>query len=395
VIGRRPRSPYLAYFAVSASLSLGYGSVYTLLADLRDTYGFSESDLGLIAAAGFFAGFAAQISLARFADRGHAAAMVRTGVAVAVVAMVLTSVATALWAFVTARLLLGLGSGMVGPALRRIVITRDPDRVGANLGTMAAFDVSGFVLGPILAAVLAEAFGLRSPFVALAGLYVVIGVVAVRLDLSSEPGRQPPRVLRDLLARPAMQSGLAAAIAFYVTIGMFEAVWSVLLRDRGAQTWLIGLTLSLFTVPMIVLAPTGGRKAQELGPLRVVVVSVAIAAVCTAGYGWVTPLWGLIVLSGVHAGADAFTMPANQVAIALAAPREQAAAAQGLFGAIGLATAGAVGLAAGAVYEHAGPRVLFTGTSLVMVAFLAVAVLRGEALRRPVGAAAVAEAEAD
>ena len=34
-------------------MSLGYGSIYTLLADLRDRYGFSEAQLGVIVAAGF------------------------------------------------------------------------------------------------------------------------------------------------------------------------------------------------------------------------------------------------------------------------------------------------------------------------------------------------------
>ena len=62
-----------------------------------------------------------------------------------------------------------------------------------------------------------------------------------------------------------MQATLAVAVAFYVTIGMFEAIWAVLLRDRGAETWLIGLTLSLFTVPMIFLAPIGdaSRNAED------------------------------------------------------------------------------------------------------------------------------------
>ena len=67
-----------------------------------------------------------------------------------------------------------------------------------------------------------------------------------------------------------MQATLAIAVAFYVTVGMFEAIWAVLLRDHGAETWLIGLTLSLFTVPMIFLAPIGGRTAQRRGPLHVV-----------------------------------------------------------------------------------------------------------------------------
>jgi len=78
-----------------------------------------------------------------------------------------------------------------------------------------------------------------------------------------------------------MQSALFAAIAFYLTIGMFEALWSILLRDQGAATWLIGVTLSLFTIPMIVFAPKGGALAQRIGPIRVVTYSITVAAIAT------------------------------------------------------------------------------------------------------------------
>ena len=60
----------LPYCIVAGSMSLGYGSIYTLLADLRDRYGFTEAQLGYIVAAGFLAGFVTQLALARLADRG-------------------------------------------------------------------------------------------------------------------------------------------------------------------------------------------------------------------------------------------------------------------------------------------------------------------------------------
>ncbi len=110
-MGRRQLLPY---FLVSGSMSLGYGSIYTLLADLRDKYGFSGTQLGLIVAAGFLAGFCAQLFLARDADRGHVALMVRGGVILAALAMLGSALATQFWAFMLARLLLGLGSGAVG-----------------------------------------------------------------------------------------------------------------------------------------------------------------------------------------------------------------------------------------------------------------------------------------
>ena len=316
--------------------------------------------------------------------------MVRGGVAVAALAMAGCAIASEFWMFVLARVLLGLGSGVVSPAIRRLVIVRDPERVGANLGQQMAFDMAGFVLGPLVTAVLAEVLGVRVPFWVLAGLFAVVLVHAWRLDLDSGAEPVQKRVVRGLLALRPMQSALAASVAFYVTIGVFEAVWAVLLRDRGADTWLIGLTLSLFTVPMIFLAPLGGRAAQSRGPLPVVMVSITVAAACSLSYGF-APLWLLLAVSLVHAFADSFTMPANQVAVAMAAGPQQAAAGQGLLGASGLAVAGAVGLIAGAVYETAGRATLFVSTAVVMLVALAVAWSRGSDLRRPVPAA-VAEA---
>lgn len=376
--------PVRRYFLLTGALSLGYGSIYTLLADLRDTYGFTESQLGIIAGAGFFAGFVAYVGLARQADRGHTASMVRGGLLVAAIAMIGCALATELWAFIVARVLLGLGSGMAGPALRRLVILREPEHVGANLGRQMSWDLTGFVLGPTLAAVLAEAGGLRTPFLAFGVLFVVLLVQTGNLDLTADVEERPDTPDVALVRDRRILATLLAAIGFYVTIGVFEAVWSVLLRDHGAPTWLIGLTLSLFTVPMIFLAPVGGRVAQRRGPIRTVGFSIGLATLCTFSYGAVDVLWILLAASLVHAVADSFTMPANQVAVAMAAPRHRLAAAQGLLGAVGLATAGIVGLAAGAVYEHAGAFTLFAGSAAVMALCLLAALVLGRDLAAPV-----------
>ena len=61
-------------------------------------------------------------------------------------------------------------------------------------------------------------------------------VVLLRLDLQTGATATVHRAVRGLMRLPAVQSALCAAIAFYLTIGMFEALWSVLLRDLGAET---------------------------------------------------------------------------------------------------------------------------------------------------------------
>lgn len=382
----RPPSALWLLFIVTALMSIGYGIVFTLLADIRDQFDFSDGDVGLIAFAGFASGFASQIFLSRFADRGYTALMVRTGMGIAAASMLWMVFATDLWQWVGGRLLFGLGTGMVAPAVRRVVIERDPARVGANLGRQTAFDVGGFVLGPLIAAVLAQLIDLRAPFLFLFVTYVCVFVLIGRINLTSGPQNTVHRALRALLARPAMQSALASAIAFYLTIGMFEAIWAILLRDLDAPTWLIGVTLSTFTLPMIFFASRGGALAQSRGPIRILTISITVAAACTFVYG-IAPLWVVIVVSGLHASADAFTMPGNQVAVAMSTPPDQLATGQGLLGATGLAVAGLAALGGSALYGSFGRLSVFTVTAALMMVFVVIARVRWNAYERTLRAA--------
>jgi hypothetical protein len=111
--------------------------------------------------------------------------------------------------------------------------------------------------------------------------------------------------------------------------------------------------------------------------MRVAAFSISAATVCTFAYGVVPSLWMLLAVSLIHAVADSFTMPANQIAAAMASPLQDASSGQGLLGATGLAAAGLSGLIAGSVYEHQGRAVLFTGTAAVMAAFLILALTLG------------------
>lgn len=388
-------------YLVTMCLTLGYGSVFTLLGEFREVFGFSETELGLITSFGFIGGFISQVGLSRYADRGRVALMVRAGLISAATAMAVMMLADQAWQFVAARFLFGLGTGAVTPALRRIVIDRDPEHVGENLGRMTSFDVGGFVLGPVLAAGSHAVAGIRAPFVVLLVLYLVLIPIVATMDLSSAPVQTRRRVIRELLATRPYVASLAVAVAFYTTIGVFEALWAVLLTDLGAGSLFVGITLSLFTLPMVVLAPIGGREAQRRGPLVVARAGVLLAVVCMLGYGIAAEAAGevgdgpaviaLVVVVGlslVHAVADSFTMPANQVAIAISSPPGQIAAGQGLFGATGLLVAAIVAGAAGVLYDAAGPLVVMSLAALVMVAMLSVGLRLGrETLSAPLSAA--------
>ena len=379
---------FMPYFVVTGSLSMGYGSVFTLLAEIEQEYGVSGIEIGLIAGAGLYAGVIAQVGLARFADKGHISFLVHMGIIVALISMLGMAIADEAWQFIVARFFLGAGVGMVAPAVRRILITRDPSKMGSHLGAIGAFDVSGFVLGPLVAGVFAHFFNLHAPFWFLAALYALVYGWVLKLDMSAGGATHiKVPVLRLLEIRP-MLAGILAGIAFYTTIGVFEASWALLLDDLGASTLIIALSISLFALPMIPLAPLGGKYAQRRGPIRVMAVTIMGAVACMLVYGYVEFMWVLIAVSAAHAMFDAFTLPAGQLAVAMSAPTDQAAAAQGLYGAMGLAVAGSAAVATGPVYEAWGPEALFTGSSIVMVLALAGAISLGEELMGPDGRSA-------
>ncbi len=375
------KHPLLGYFLITSVLNIGYGSIFTLLAEFRSEFGFSEGQLGLVASVGFFAGFVSQVALAPLADRGHTALLVKGGVFVAALGMFGMVASSTILTFVLSRILFGLATGATTPAIRRLIITRAPENLGENLGRLTAFEIAGFVVGPILASVLFQIGGLMLPFLVMGILNLLLFLWVLRLDLSTDPGDGVKRATLPLLRIRGIQSALFAGAAFYLAIAYFEATWSLLLTDLGAETWMIGFSLSVFVLPLVVIAPKAGRLAQRVGHQPIIVWSISAATACTVLYGWVASVWGVMLLSLVHAIADAFTMPANQIAVALSSPREQIATAQGLFSATGTLVGGTVAFLSGWLYETQGPRTTYNLCAAAMLVFLALSIWRGTRTR--------------
>jgi len=382
---------YLPLFLVTFTIALGYAFIYSLMAVIRNDFGISESGVGGIGAIGFAAGFVSMVTLSRYADRGHTKAMLRTGVGLVFLGNLGMVFAADLGSFLATRTLLGLGAGMFTPAVRRMVVLSDPERAGERLGMMASFDMAGFLAGPVLATVLYELAGLQVAFAALAVIVAVFAIPVLRFRFDDTPEVEVPTAgegpLRVLFALAPIRGVLLCTVAFYTTVGIFEAIWSIFLDDLGASQRFIGLTLTLFALPMLVLPIWGGRLAQRVGALRVAAFSIGAAIPCMALYGGITALWALAVLAFVHAIADAFTMPSLQLGVAQAAPRRHLASAQGLLGATGQAVAAVTALGSGVVYQYFGASELFVGGAALMIALLVGGLVQGRALMSPAAAA--------
>jgi MFS family permease len=160
----------LLFGLLTATMSSGYGVMFTVLDDFRDEYGIEAHWLGMIVGVGFLSSFVAQIFLAPVADRGFARQLVLVGLLLNVAGLVTMAFGESLSPLLIGRFVSGIGIGMTFPAIRRIVINADPENLGNNVGLLLSADVAGFAAGPALSAIMVPTLGLSAPFLTIAGL---------------------------------------------------------------------------------------------------------------------------------------------------------------------------------------------------------------------------------
>ncbi|MGA1345647.1 MAG: MFS transporter [Ilumatobacteraceae bacterium] len=394
-----PRARVLTFGLLTAVMASGYGVMFTVLDDFRDEYGITESRLGLIVGIGFISSFLAQVFLAPIADRGHARRLVVIGLGVNVLGLLCLAFGETLSVLMLGRFVSGLGLGMVFPAIRRIVILGDRDRLGQNLGLLLACDVAGFAAGPAVSALLVGPFGLSAPFLLIAAASIGCLPVVLRVRVAETDESPRARMAFDLLANRAYVAALCMGAAVYIMIGAFDALWAVVLDDIEASEWVANLGITLFVLPLIVLGPIGGRLAQRVGPFRVGPVGLVAAAGFMFLYGLMpSGLW-MLAIALVHSVTDGLTVSSTSVAVGMVTPDDRHAGAQGLLGGIQTLLAGVVAVLAGVLYEFLGRVVAYgTAAGIMLALVVAAVVLSGDTRRRPIevasgGGAVPVEAE--
>ena len=354
---------------VTALGAMAYGTMFTVLDDFRDVFGIGAAGLGIIVSSGFFMSFFAQVFISSWADRGRAGAMILGGMVLEVAGNVLMAFGDSFTTLLAGRIVLGLGGGIIYPAARRIIILSDPDNMGSNLGRVLSADVAGFALGPVLSAVTVGWLGIGAPFIIIALLVGGLIVAVSRIDIVEvDRGHAPPqRLAFDLLGVRAILGAVVMGVSLFVMIGTFDSLWTLVMADLDAPSWAGSLGITFFALPLIVLGPIGGRFTQRIGPFRAASTGLTVGAVFMVLYG-VLPF--PIVMLGVgliHGVVDGMTVTGGSAAVAMTAPPNRLASAQGLMGGVQTLTGGVTAVAAGASYEALGRTPTFLVTAGVMI----------------------------
>ena len=367
------------YFLILFGASAGLGSIIVLLAEIRNELGFTETGIGLAIAAGFAAAFVANIIMAPHADRGRAPAMLRGGLALGVVGLLVLAVGQDLWHYVLGRAVFGFALGTAGPAARRTVIVADPANLGRNMGRLGAWDVGGFVAGPMIASLLAAIGGFRFTFWFMAISLAALLPVAFRAQPDTAARDEEGLGLKGLLRIRRLVGAFFVVAAYFVFIGAFEAVWVLEMDTRGATQTTMAIGLTLAALPIAMLSPLGGSLAQRYGARRWAIGGIASITLLTTFYGVVPGVVALVALTMVTSVLEGFAFPSAPMLVAAAVAENRQAAAQGLMGAVEVATAAVAAVVISIIYDRHSDLVAWIVTASTM----AILLLIGAILTRP------------
>ena len=362
------RSLYL----VAGATMAGVSSVFALLAEIHNTYDIAERNLGWIAGAAFVGALVTQLSLSRYADRGHGGLLMRLGVIASATGLLWFGFADELWQFIAARAVLGTGVGVIVPAARRFIIVSAGADQGRQLGAFYGAYIAGFVIGPPLAGALTVAFDVRAPFLML-GIVTGLTFFSVRrLEIpAADVGVHSAKgVLRRLIHSREMVAALLVVISFRYSVGVFEPLWAPHMDNLGASTMIVTLSLSAFALPMLVIARWAGGLSDRHSPRLTSLLSALATVPLMASYGWITAVPVLFVAMLPHGIMEAIQSPGSQAAVANAAPVDDAASAQGLGEAMGSAASMIGALTAAPLYAWLGPGPAFLIGALTMAGLL-------------------------
>jgi len=373
-------------------LASGYGVMFTMLDDWCAEFGIQETGLSMIIAVGFFTSFIAQLTIAPYADRGHARKLMTVGMAANAAGALIMAFGSSLPLFLLGRFVMGVGAGIAIPAIKRIVIVSDPENMGGNLGRGVSIEVGGFAIGPVIAALTVDAINLAAPFILIAALITVAGFIISRLNITETAveDRTEERFAIDLLKNHAVLGSILVGIALYVMIGVYDSLWVIMMDDLKAPHWVGNAGVALFGLPWIFFGALGGRIAQKHGPLRVSAFGLALGSLYMTSYGFMTMPYLMLGVGLTQSMLDSLTVTGIGVAVAQATPPERQAGASGLLGGMQTLMGGLAAMSAGTMYEHFGQKFAFTATGVAMAILVSVGcfLVGKKWLRKPVPAIA-------
>jgi MFS family permease len=322
---------------------------------------------------------------------GRKLMLIRASLGMAI-AMSLTGMAQNIWQLVAVRLLTGLLGGYASGSMILVAAQTPKAKSGWALGVLSSGILAGNLVGPLIGGVMPPLIGIRATFW-LSGAAIFVSFLATVFLLRENPRRREAKggASRGLWARIPDKRPVVAMLAtgllltFALTsIEPIITVYVALFAPPSQVTFVSGLAMSAGALGGVLSSARLGRLADRVGHWRIVIASLAVAALLLIPQALVVTSWQLVALRFLMGVALGGLAPGITSVIRHSAP---ATIAGGLLGwSVSVQYVGQVAgpLAGGFVGGHIGMRAVFLGTAALMAAgavanFVIERVVRGDA----------------
>ena len=232
------------------------------------------------------------------------------------------------------RIVMGACAGAYVPALRAALTDLSaPEERAQRFSQLQAYEMVGLLVGPLVGG--AAALWRDSAVFGITGLSMFIGLGAMLRvpETRAEPGTQT--VARQRFRWWRMR-GIVVPIVALFAVGtvwsMYDVVWPQYLSARGSSPLIIGLSISIFAVPILVLARSGGRLADRADRRKLVTAGLLVVSICAATYPVLQVLAIILVVGSIESVATVILEPSLFAVIGDSTPETMRGRAMGLGG---------------------------------------------------------------
>ena len=271
----------------------------------------------------------------------------------------------------------GVG-GFYMPAARALLADYTPaDRRGMIFGHWQASSMGGFLIGPTIGGLLALV-RLDLVFVssAIAGGLGALLLSTLPPGLArDEAGRYEgptglPKVERHLLW--LLLPAILAGAAYQYLGGVYGATWVLYVTALGGSPLIAGLSLSLYSLPLVLFSAAAGGLTDRYGVRLSVGLTLFFSALFATFYLLTRSIPVVLVLGVIEAFLTLGGMPAVLAEISRIVPSAQQGRAQGIFNIFTVGTQAAGSLVGGYLFGYGIAYPFASGAVVCLIALAAI-----------------------
>jgi len=348
---------------------LGATSVLPLLPLYLKNKGATPAMTGAVMAAYFVGSVVFQYLAGRFADRFGRRPVLIAGLAAYAAACLGFLLPMTPLAYGALRFVQGGAAGAVEVAtLATVALVVPAAQRGRASSRIYAAQLGGAAFGPLLGAFVGVN-EMAYVFVFAATVAAVAAIPVLRSDLGPSQDRATP--LPALVVDARLVGAVAVAIAFGLVIGAYESCWTLLMHFKGASSFQLGLSWTLFALPYVFFFRVGGWFADHSDRRILAVVGIVNSAAFCAIYPLLGPVDALLAFSCFEAVGTSLALPAAQSVLTEGAEPRELGRRQGVFATAQTGALAVSAMVSGTLFER-GPAVPFLTMAALSVAIVLV-----------------------